>query len=134
MPLITPFFLTLSWTLVPCWEYRSPLQTEPSSAPRRERRYSTYQHIILAVGLQRWDTPSPHALAARDATGLAKGAGARLSVTEASLQVDREVRIGRAAVWERLSGWHRHTPIFSRLLQGKAALATRTVPSGTLVP
>jgi nucleotide-binding universal stress UspA family protein len=40
-----------------------------------------YQHILLAVALQRWYTPSPHALAARDAAaGLAKGTGARLSV------------------------------------------------------
>jgi nucleotide-binding universal stress UspA family protein len=40
-----------------------------------------YQHILLAVALQRWDTPSPHAFAARDAAvALAKGAGARLSV------------------------------------------------------
>lgn len=40
-----------------------------------------YQHILLAVALQRWDKPSPHALAARDAAvALAKGAGARLSV------------------------------------------------------
>jgi nucleotide-binding universal stress UspA family protein len=40
-----------------------------------------YQHILLAVALQRWNTPSPHALAARDAAaGLAKGTGARLSV------------------------------------------------------
>jgi nucleotide-binding universal stress UspA family protein len=40
-----------------------------------------YQQILLAIALQRWDTPSPHALAARDAAvALAKGAGARLSV------------------------------------------------------
>ena len=40
-----------------------------------------YQHILLAVALQRWDTPSRHALAARDAAvALAKGARARLSV------------------------------------------------------
>ena len=40
-----------------------------------------YQHILLAVALQRWDKPSPHAIAARDAAvALAKGAGARLSV------------------------------------------------------
>jgi hypothetical protein len=40
-----------------------------------------YQHILLAVALQRWDKPSPHAFAARDAAvALAKGAGARLSV------------------------------------------------------
>jgi nucleotide-binding universal stress UspA family protein len=40
-----------------------------------------YQHILLAVALQRWNTPSPHALTARDAAaGLAKGTGARLSV------------------------------------------------------
>ena len=40
-----------------------------------------YQHILLAVALQRWDKPSPHALAARDAAvALANGAGARLSV------------------------------------------------------
>jgi nucleotide-binding universal stress UspA family protein len=40
-----------------------------------------YQHILLAVALQRWDKSSPHAVAARDAAvGLAKGAGARLSV------------------------------------------------------
>ena len=37
--------------------------------------------ILVAVALQRWDTPNPHALAARDAAaGLTKGAGARLSV------------------------------------------------------
>src|SRR5919106_2583601 len=40
-----------------------------------------YQHILLAVALQRWEEFSPHALAARDAAvALAKGAGARLSV------------------------------------------------------
>jgi nucleotide-binding universal stress UspA family protein len=40
-----------------------------------------YQNILLAVALQHWDKPSPHALAARDAAvALAKGAGARLSV------------------------------------------------------
>jgi nucleotide-binding universal stress UspA family protein len=39
-----------------------------------------YQHILLAVALQHGDTPSPHALAARDAAvALAKGSGARLS-------------------------------------------------------
>jgi nucleotide-binding universal stress UspA family protein len=40
-----------------------------------------YQHILLAVALQRWEEFSPHALAARDAAvALAKGAGAKLSV------------------------------------------------------
>jgi nucleotide-binding universal stress UspA family protein len=40
-----------------------------------------YEHILLAVALQRGDLPSPHALAARDAAvALAKGAGAKLSV------------------------------------------------------
>jgi hypothetical protein len=28
-----------------------------------------YQQILLAIALQRWDTPSPHALAARGAAG-----------------------------------------------------------------
>ena len=40
-----------------------------------------YQHILVAVALQRWEEFSPHALAARDvAVSLAKGAGAKLSV------------------------------------------------------
>jgi nucleotide-binding universal stress UspA family protein len=40
-----------------------------------------YQHILLAVALQRWEEFSPHALAARDAAvAMAKGAGAKLSV------------------------------------------------------
>lgn len=40
-----------------------------------------YQHILLAVPLQRWEEYSPHALAARDAAvAIAKGAGAQLSV------------------------------------------------------
>jgi nucleotide-binding universal stress UspA family protein len=40
-----------------------------------------YEHILLAVALQQGDTPSPHALAARDAAiTLARGAGAKLSV------------------------------------------------------
>ena len=40
-----------------------------------------YQHILLAVALQRWEGFSPHALASRDAAvALAKGAGAKLSV------------------------------------------------------
>jgi nucleotide-binding universal stress UspA family protein len=40
-----------------------------------------YQHILLAVALQQWEEPSPHALAARQvAVTLAKGAGAKLSV------------------------------------------------------
>ena len=40
-----------------------------------------YQHILLAVALQHWEEPSPHALAAREAAvALAKGAGAQLSV------------------------------------------------------
>jgi nucleotide-binding universal stress UspA family protein len=40
-----------------------------------------YQHILLAVALQQWEEPSPHALAAREvAVTLAKGAGAKLSV------------------------------------------------------
>jgi nucleotide-binding universal stress UspA family protein len=40
-----------------------------------------YQHILLAVALQRWEEFSPHALAARDAAvAMAKGAGAQLSV------------------------------------------------------
>jgi nucleotide-binding universal stress UspA family protein len=40
-----------------------------------------YQHILVAVALQRWAEFSPHALAARDvAVSLAKGAGAKLSV------------------------------------------------------
>jgi nucleotide-binding universal stress UspA family protein len=40
-----------------------------------------YQHILLAVALQRWEEFSPHALAARDAAvALAKGSGAKLSV------------------------------------------------------
>jgi len=40
-----------------------------------------YQHILLAVALQRWEEFSSHALAARDAAvALARGAGAKLSV------------------------------------------------------
>jgi nucleotide-binding universal stress UspA family protein len=40
-----------------------------------------YQHILLAVALQRWEELSPHALAARDvAVALARGSGAKLSV------------------------------------------------------
>jgi nucleotide-binding universal stress UspA family protein len=40
-----------------------------------------YQHILLAVALQRCERYSPHALAAREAAvALAKGSGARLSV------------------------------------------------------
>lgn len=40
-----------------------------------------YQHILLAVALQRWEEFSAHALAARDAAiALAKGTGAKLSV------------------------------------------------------
>jgi nucleotide-binding universal stress UspA family protein len=40
-----------------------------------------YQHILLAVALQRWDEFSPHAVAARDAAvALVKGSGAQLSV------------------------------------------------------
>ena len=40
-----------------------------------------YQHILLAVPLQRWQEYSPHALAARDAAvAIAKGSGAQLSV------------------------------------------------------
>ena len=40
-----------------------------------------YQHILLAVALQRWDEFSPHAVAAREAAvALAHGAGAQLTV------------------------------------------------------
>jgi nucleotide-binding universal stress UspA family protein len=40
-----------------------------------------YQHVLLAVPLQRWEEYSPHALAARDvAVAIAKGSGAKLSV------------------------------------------------------
>ena len=40
-----------------------------------------YQHILLAVALQRWEAFSPHAVAAREAAvALAKGSGANLSV------------------------------------------------------
>ena len=40
-----------------------------------------YQHILLAVALQRWDEFSPHAVAAREAAvALANGSGAQLSV------------------------------------------------------
>jgi nucleotide-binding universal stress UspA family protein len=40
-----------------------------------------YQHILLAVALQRWDEFSPHAVAARQAAvALARGAGAPLTV------------------------------------------------------
>jgi nucleotide-binding universal stress UspA family protein len=40
-----------------------------------------HQHILLAVALQQWEEPSPHALAAREvAITLAKGSGAELSV------------------------------------------------------
>src|SRR3712207_2383912 len=40
-----------------------------------------YQHILLAVALQRWEAFSPHAVAARKAAvALAKGSGATLSV------------------------------------------------------
>jgi nucleotide-binding universal stress UspA family protein len=40
-----------------------------------------YQHILLAVALQRWASFTPHALAAREtAVALAKGCGAKLSV------------------------------------------------------
>jgi nucleotide-binding universal stress UspA family protein len=40
-----------------------------------------YQHILLAVALQRWEEFSSHALAARNAAvSLARGAGAKLSV------------------------------------------------------
>jgi nucleotide-binding universal stress UspA family protein len=51
-----------------------------------------YRHILLAVALQRWDKPSPHAIAARDAAvALAKGAGARLSVLSAYEYEDLDV-------------------------------------------
>jgi nucleotide-binding universal stress UspA family protein len=40
-----------------------------------------YQHILLAVALQRWDIVSPTALVAREvAVALAKGSSAKLSV------------------------------------------------------
>ncbi len=40
-----------------------------------------YQHILLAVALQRWEAFSPHAVAAREAAvALARGSGAHLSV------------------------------------------------------
>ncbi len=40
-----------------------------------------YQHILLAVALQRWEAFSPHAVAAREAAvALAQGSGANLSV------------------------------------------------------
>jgi nucleotide-binding universal stress UspA family protein len=40
-----------------------------------------YQHILLAVALQRWAAFSPHAVAAREAAvALAQGSGANLSV------------------------------------------------------
>jgi nucleotide-binding universal stress UspA family protein len=40
-----------------------------------------YQHILLAVALQRWDEFSSHAVAARQAAvALARGAGAQLTV------------------------------------------------------
>jgi universal stress protein E len=40
-----------------------------------------YQHILLAVALQRWAAFSPHAVAAREAAvALAQGSGATLSV------------------------------------------------------
>ncbi len=40
-----------------------------------------YQHILLAVALQRWEAFSPHAVAAREAAvALAQGSGATLSV------------------------------------------------------
>lgn len=40
-----------------------------------------YEHILLAVPLQRWEEYSPHALAARDAAvAIANGARAQLSV------------------------------------------------------
>jgi nucleotide-binding universal stress UspA family protein len=40
-----------------------------------------YQHILLAVALQKWEKFGPHALAAREAAvALAKGSGAKLSV------------------------------------------------------
>jgi nucleotide-binding universal stress UspA family protein len=40
-----------------------------------------YQHILLAVALQKWDEFSPHAVAAREtAVAMAKGSGAQLSV------------------------------------------------------
>jgi len=39
-----------------------------------------YQHILLAVALQKWEEFTPHALAARDAAvAMAKGSGAKLS-------------------------------------------------------
>jgi nucleotide-binding universal stress UspA family protein len=49
--------------------------------PLTKRRCDMYQHILLAVPLQRWEEYSPHALAARDASvAIAKGSGAKLSV------------------------------------------------------
>jgi hypothetical protein len=56
----------------------------PASPPLslcRGRRWTVYQHILLAVALQRWDGFSPHAVAARQAAvALARGAGAPLTV------------------------------------------------------
>jgi hypothetical protein len=50
------------------------------------------QHILLAVALQRWDKPGPHALPARDAVvALAKGAGTRLSMLSVYEYEDRDV-------------------------------------------
>ena len=51
-----------------------------------------YEHILLAVALQRWEEFSSHALAARNAAvALARGAGAKLSVLSVYEYEDLEV-------------------------------------------
>ena len=51
-----------------------------------------YQHILLAVALQRWEEFSSHALAARNAAvALARGASAKLSVLSVYEYEDLEV-------------------------------------------
>ncbi len=56
-----------------------------------------YQHILLAVALQRWAAFSPHALAAREAAvALAQGSGANLSVLSVyDYDDDRDTQVAR---------------------------------------
>lgn len=94
-----------------------------------------YQHILLAVALQRWDSVSPNALVAREAAvALAKGSGAKLSVLSVYdyevLSVYRDDRFTPPGLPPALVSryWENHQRAIDALMRTKMTAFLANVP------
>jgi nucleotide-binding universal stress UspA family protein len=94
-----------------------------------------YQHILLAVALQRWDIVSPNALVAREmAVALAKGSSAKLSVLSVYdyelLSVYRDDRLTPPGLPPALVSryWENHRRAIDALMRTKMTAFLADVP------